>query len=208
MINDQKAIWLRNKDEISVEEYNNFYKSLTKATDNPLAYTHIKAEGDMEFKAILYLPDTVPYDLFENYYGRSKAIRLYVKRVLITDEFEELLPRYMNFLKGVLDSDDLPLNVNREQLQQQKVLKVITKKLVRSAIKMLESLANNEAEKEEAEEEDEEKAAESKPKAQPVNKTANETNKYDKFWTNFGKNIKLGVIEDAANRNSLAKLLR
>lgn len=197
-----------------------FYKSLTKATDDPLTYEHIKAEGDIEFKAILYIPTSAPHDLFDNYYGRSKAIKLYVKRVLVTEEFEELLPRYMNFVKGVLDSDDLPLNVNREQLQQQKVLKVITKKLVRNCIKMIERLAKNETEKEKDEEEEEEedtkknvtaKAEEKAPENEAVNKTGNETakeNKFEKFWQNFGKNIKLGVIEDSSNRNSLAKLLR
>ena len=121
LVNQEKALWLRNKDEIKEDEYNNFYKSLTKGTDNPLTYTHVKAEGDIEFKSILYVPESAPYDIFENYYGKSKAIKLYVKRVLVTDEFEELLPRYMNFIRGVLDSDDLPLNVNREQLQQQNV---------------------------------------------------------------------------------------
>eukprot|EP01022_Parablepharisma_sp_SALTPOND_P004429 TRINITY_DN120270_c3_g1_i1.p1 TRINITY_DN120270_c3_g1~~TRINITY_DN120270_c3_g1_i1.p1 ORF type:complete len:937 (-),score=164.49 TRINITY_DN120270_c3_g1_i1:2525-5335(-) len=208
LVNDQKALWLRNKDEITEEEYNSFFKSLTKAAEDPLTYTHIKAEGDIEFKSILYVPTAAPYDLFENYYGRSKAIRLYVKRVLITDEFEELMPRYMNFIKGVLDSDDLPLNVNREQLQQQKVLKVITKKLVRSVIKMLENLARGKdtsaaKNKEESEEEEEEKTE------TPTNDTApNSTEKYNKFWQNFGKNIKLGIIEDSSNRNSLSKLLR
>ena len=166
---------------------------------------HIKAEGDIEFKAILYVPSAAPHDLFENYYGRSKAIKLYVKRVLITEEFEELMPRYMNFVKGVLDSDDLPLNVNREQLQQQKVLKVITKKLVRNSIKMIENLAKNITGL--GDEEGEEEAATNKTK-EVANKTANETSKYDKFWTAFGKNLKLGVIEDPSNRNSLAKLLR
>jgi len=210
LINDQKALWLRNKDEITEKEYFDFYKSLTKATDDPVTYTHVKAEGDIEFKSILYVPNSVPYDLFENYYGRSKAIRLYVKRVLITDEFEELLPRYMNFLKGVLDSDDLPLNVNREQLQQQKILKVITKKLVRSAIKMLENLAkgvnNTEPKKEDDEEEEENKQTENQNATKAENGTVNE--RYQKFWTNFGKNLKLGVIEDSSNRNALAKLLR
>ncbi len=215
LINEQKAIWLRSKEDVSEEEYNNFYKSMTKAADDPLTHLHIKAEGDIEFKAILYVPSSVPNDLFENYYGRSKAIRLYVKRVLITEEFEELMPRYMNFIKGVLDSDDLPLNVNREQLQQQKVLKVITKKMVRSALKMLEGLAKGEAESDEEEEEEEkptnatETAKEESKEEEETNKTAtNDTGKYEKFWQSFGKNIKLGVVEDAPNRNILSKLLR
>ena len=208
LINDQKALWLRNKDEITEEEYNNFYKSLTKASDNPLAYTHIKAEGDMEFKSILYVPTSAPYDLFENYYGRSKALRLYVKRVLITDEFEELLPRYLNFIRGVLDSDDLPLNVNREQLQQQKVLKVITKKLIRNVIKMLEALAKGTTVEEKSKDEGEENEETPQETGNKTEASANATEKYAKFWQNFGKNIKLGVIEDSANKNSLSKLLR
>lgn len=227
LVNEQKALWLREKDDIAEEEYHNFYKSLTKATDIPLTYSHIKAEGDIEFKSILYIPSAIPSDLFENYYGKSKAIRLYVKRVMITEEFEELMPRYLNFIRGILDSDDLPLNVNREQLQQQKVMKVITKKLIRNALKMIEDLAKNETEEEEEEEEETATnetaknettknatiANETKPEnktkeAESVNKTSNETSKYDKFWGIFGKNIKLGVIEDAYNRHILAKLLR
>ncbi len=204
-VNEQKALWLRNKDDITKEEYVNFYKSLTKATDDPITHMHIKAEGDIEFKAILYIPSAAPHDLFENYYGRSKAIKLYVKRVLITEEFEELMPRYMNFIKGVLDSDDLPLNVNREQLQQQKVLKVITKKLVRNVIKMIENLSKNITTP--SDEEGEEEPAANKTQ-EVTNKTANETSPYEKFWGGFGKNIKLGVIEDSSNRNSLSKLLR
>lgn len=221
-INEHKALWLRNQKDITKDEYINFFKAITKATEDPLTYTHVLAEGDIEFKSILYIPAAAPYDLFENYYGRSKAIKLYVKRVLITEEFEELMPRYLNFIKGVLDSDDLPLNVNREQLQQLKILKVLTKKLVRSSIKMIQKLAKNQTEKDAEEEgEDEEEGEENKNKtakaeatvsnATASNKTesGNKTeSKYEKFWKNFGKNIKLGVIEDPSNRNDLAKLLR
>jgi heat shock protein 90kDa beta len=113
-INEIKAIWLREKSEITEEEYDNFYKTISKDHENPLAYTHFTAEGEIEFKAILFIPAAAPYDMFENYYGRSSALKLYVRRVLITEEFEELMPRYLNFIKGVVDSDDLPLNVSRE----------------------------------------------------------------------------------------------
>lgn len=115
-INQVKAIWLRDKSDITEKEYYGFYKTITKDHDDPLAYTHFSAEGEIEFKSILYIPTQAPYDLFENYYGRSSALKLYVRRVLITEEFEELMPRYLNFIKGVVDSDDLPLNVSREQL--------------------------------------------------------------------------------------------
>ena len=115
-INEIKAIWLRDKSEITEEEYQNFYKTITKDHEKPLTYTHFSAEGEIEFKSILFIPESAPYDLFENYYGKSSALKLYVRRVLITEEFEELMPRYLNFIKGVVDSDDLPLNVSREQL--------------------------------------------------------------------------------------------
>lgn len=115
-INEIKAIWLRDKTQISDEEYENFYKTITKDHEAPLTHTHFTAEGEIDFKAILFIPGQAPYDLFENYYGKSAALKLYVKRVLITEEFEELMPRYLNFIKGVVDSDDLPLNVSREAL--------------------------------------------------------------------------------------------
>lgn len=114
--NEIKAIWMRSKDTISEEEYNGFYKTISKDHENPVMHSHFSAEGEIEFKAVLFIPSAAPYDLFENYYGRSSALKLYVRRVLITEEFEELMPRYLNFIKGVVDSDDLPLNVSREQL--------------------------------------------------------------------------------------------
>ena len=214
-INEVKAIWLREKSDISEEEYNNFYKTITKDHENPLTYTHFSAEGEIEFKAILFIPSNAPYDLFENYYGKSSALKLYVRRVLITEEFEELMPRYLNFIKGVVDSDDLPLNVSREQLQQLKMIKVMSKKLIRKAIEMIKALAEEDEEDSDEEEdsEDEEnnnqedKEDEDKKEDEEAEKK-DEEDKYAKFWKNFGKNIKLGVIEDASNRSKLAKLLR
>lgn len=154
-INEVKAIWLREKSDITDEEYNGFYKTITKDHENPLAYTHFSAEGEIEFKAILFIPSNAPYDLFENYYGKSSALKLYVRRVLITEEFEELMPRYLNFIKGIVDSDDLPLNVSREQLQQLKMIKVMSKKLIRKAIEMIRSIAEEDEEEDDNEDENE-----------------------------------------------------
>ena len=215
-INEIKAIWLREKSDISEDEYNGFYKTISKDHEDPLTHTHFTAEGEIEFKAILYVPQEAPYDLFENYYGKSSALKLYVRRVLITEEFEELMPRYLNFIKGVVDSDDLPLNVSREQLQQLKMIKVMSKKLVRKAIDMIRALAEESDEEEESDDEDdgeEEEAGEEDKKEEEGEQEGEDEDKdtedkYAKFWKSFGKNIKLGVIEDASNRSKLAKLLR
>lgn len=216
-INEIKAIWLRDKSDITEEEYNGFYKTISKDHENPLAYSHFTAEGEIEFKSILFIPSQAPYDLFENYYGRSAALKLYVRRVLITEEFEELMPRYLNFIKGVVDSDDLPLNVSREQLQQLKMIKVMSKKLIRKAIEMIRALAEEDEEEDDIDEEDEENTTEKtedtkkegEEKSEDEEKKEEDTeDKYTKFWKAFGKNIKLGVIEDASNRSKLAKLLR
>lgn len=154
-LNEVKAIWLRERSDITDEEYASFYKTITKDHEDPLAYSHFSAEGEIEFKAILFIPSQAPYDLFENYYGKSAALKLYVRRVLITEEFEELMPRYLNFIKGVVDSDDLPLNVSREQLQQLKMIKVMSKKLIRKAIEMIKSLSEEEDEEDDDEDETE-----------------------------------------------------
>jgi len=151
LINEIKAIWLRPKDEISVREYNDFYKTITKDAEDPLTYSHFSAEGEIEFKAVLYVPRSAPYNLFEDYYGVSSALKLYVRRVLITEEFTDLMPKYLNFVKGVVDSDDLPLNVSREQLQQMKMIKVMSKKLVKKTIEMLRDLAEDSYEYEDEE---------------------------------------------------------
>lgn len=221
-INEVKAIWLRDKSEITEDEYSAFYKTITKDHEAPLAHAHFSAEGEIEFKAIIFIPSQAPYDLFENYYGKSAALKLYVRRVLITEEFEELMPRYLNFIKGVVDSDDLPLNVSREQLQQLKMIKVMSKKLIRKALEMIKSLAEEEEEDDNEEEEDNEEETTNldEVKDEDEKKTSDDededdkkknedhVDKYSKFWKSFGKNIKLGVIEDASNRSKLAKLLR
>merc|ERR1711916_388793 len=188
-INDQPAIWTRDKSEITDDEYNQFYQSLAGKKggdeDKPLSWIHFRAEGEIEFKSILYVPKSAPYDMYDNYYGKASGMRLYVRKVLITDEFEDLMPRYLNFIRGVVDLDDLPLNVSRETLQQHKVLRVMGKKLVRKALEMLRKLANKAKKEEDDSAENEE----------------GETKKdYITFWEAFGKNVKLGLIEDSSNR--------
>jgi len=205
LINDAKALWTRNPSDITDDEYKSFYQSLTKDFGEPLTHTHFSAEGEVEFKSILYIPKEAPYDLYQDYYKKQSNLKLYVRRVMITDEFDELLPRYLGFIKGVVDSDSLPLNVSREMLQQNKVLKVIGKKMTRKALAMIKSMAD--ADKKDDDEEDEE-GDEDKKVEEKEESSDDEESKYQKFWKAFGKYIKMGLIEDAANRTRLAKLLR
>jgi len=215
VVNEQKALWQRKPKDITTEEYNAFYKAMTKDYADPATWIHFNAEGEVEFRAILFIPSVAPHDLYDNYYHKSSSLRLYVRKVLISDEFETLMPRYLNFIKGLVDSDDMPLNVSREQLQQQKILTVMGKKLVRKALEMIRKLAldqkkalakkngkKDDAADKEAEDAEGGKGGEDEPLAEGA-ETA-----YTKFWELFGKSIKLGVIEDSSNRSKLAKLLR
>merc|ERR1712031_22862 len=156
-VNTQKAIWLRAKEDVTEEEYNEFYKGISKDYLDPLAYTHFNAEGEIEFKSILFLPKKAPFDMMDNYWTKKSEVKLYVRRVLVAEKFEELLPRYLNFVRGVVDSDDLPLNVSREQLQQNKIMKVISKKLVRKVLELMKKLAKEDEDEEKDDEEKEEK---------------------------------------------------
>merc|ERR1712029_1198051 len=156
-VNTQKAIWMRAKEDVTEEEYTEFYKSISKDYLEPLAYTHFNAEGEIEFKSILFLPKKAPFDMMDNYHTKKSEVKLFVRRVLVADKFEDLLPRYLNFVRGVVDSDDLPLNVSREQLQQNKIMRVISKKLVRKVLELMKKLAKEE---ESGEDEDEEKEEE------------------------------------------------
>merc|ERR1712224_270384 len=177
-VNTQKAIWLRAKEDVTEEEYNEFYKGISKDYLDPLAYTHFNAEGEIEFKSILFLPKKAPFDMMDNYWTKKSEVKLYVRRVLVAEKFEELLPRYLNFVRGVVDSDDLPLNVSREQLQQNKIMKVISKKLVRKILELMKKLAKD------------------------------EESTWSKFYKEFNKNLKMGCYEDDSNRSKLSKLLR
>merc|ERR1712024_313878 len=154
-VNTQKAIWLRAKEDVTEEEYNEFYKGISKDYLDPLAYTHFNAEGEIEFKSILYLPKKAPFDTMDNYWTKKSEVKLYVRRVLVAEKFEELLPRYLNFVRGVVASDDLPLNMSREQLQQNKIMKVISKKLVRKVLELMKKLAKEDDSGEDDEDEDE-----------------------------------------------------
>eukprot|EP00929_Paragymnodinium_shiwhaense_P025002 TRINITY_DN1522_c0_g1_i1.p1 TRINITY_DN1522_c0_g1~~TRINITY_DN1522_c0_g1_i1.p1 ORF type:complete len:805 (-),score=391.53 TRINITY_DN1522_c0_g1_i1:144-2558(-) len=205
-VNTQKAIWLRAKEDVTEEEYNEFYKTISKDYLDPLAYTHFNAEGEIEFKSILYLPKKAPFDMMDNYHTKKSEVKLFVRRVLVADKFEELLPKYLNFVRGVVDSDDLPLNVSREQLQQNKIMKVISKKLVRKVLELMKKLAkegdgddDEDEEKEEGEDKDEAK--------EEKKESSDEESTWLKFWKEFNKNLKMGCYEDDSNRSKLSKLL-
>merc|ERR1712048_281363 len=202
-VNTQKAIWLRAKEDVTEEEYNEFYKSISKDYLDPLAYTHFNAEGEIEFKSILFLPKKAPFDMMDNYHTKKSEVKLYVRRVLVAEKFEELLPRYLNFVRGVVDSDDLPLNVSREQLQQNKIMKVISKKLVRKVLELMKKLAKEE---ESGDDDDEEKDDEEEKEEKKDKKDEEST--WAKFYKEFNKNLKMGCYEDDSNRSKISKLLR
>uniref|UniRef100_A0A8C7XR38 Heat shock protein 90, beta (grp94), member 1 n=1 Tax=Oryzias sinensis TaxID=183150 RepID=A0A8C7XR38_9TELE len=181
LMNDIKPIWQRPSKEVEEDEYKAFYKTFSKDSEDPLTHIHFTAEGEVTFKSILFVPSAAPRGLFDEYGSKKNDfVKLFVRRVFITDDFNDMMPKYLNFVKGV-DSDDLPLNVSRETLQQHKLLKVFTKK--KKPIKW------------------------SFLTLDMIKKIAEEQYN-EKFWKEFGTNIKLGVIEDHSNRTRLAKLLR
>merc|ERR1711990_1045245 len=175
LCNQSKPIWTRKPADIEDTEYTEFYKSITKDTNGPMTHTHFIAEGEVTFKSLLFIPSKQESEKFNKYGAKTDFIKLYVRRVFITDDFKDMMPNYLSFVRGVVDSDDLPLNVSRETLQQHKLLKVIKKKLVRKTLDMIKK----------------------------IDETA-----YPTFWQEYSTNMKLGCIEDAANRTRLAKLLR
>lgn len=205
-VNTNVAIWSREKESITDDEYQEFWKIVSKEPyTNATAWSHFNAEGNINFRSILYLPEEIPYNLRQGHIEtEAGGLRLYVRKVLISEEFD-LLPRYLaNFVKGVVESDDLPLNVNRENLQESKILRVIKKKLTHKVIELMKKLSDEDLqEREEAKAEDKKEEEETKEE-DPAKKKGVWMN----FYKKFAPSIKLGIVEDDANRKKLAKLLR
>jgi len=179
-INQASALWARSKSDITPEQYEEFYKHVSHDFAAPLTYTHNRVEGRSEYTQLLYVPAKAPFDLWDR--NKRGGLKLYVKRVFIMDDAEQLMPTYLRFVKGVIDSADLPLNVSREILQESRDVKAIREGSTKRVIGMLEELAN-------AEEQD-------------------KKDKYATFWTEFGQVLKEGIGEDMGNKDRLAKLLR
>jgi len=178
-VNRGAPLWTQGKAEISDEDYAEFYKHSCHDYENPLTWTHNKVEGSQEYTSLLYVPQRAPYDLFDPN-GKQHGVKLYVQRVFIMDDAEKLMPRYLRFVKGVIDSNDLPLNVSREILQSNRVLDKIRAGSVKKVLGLIESMARDEDEPE----------------------------KFKTFWKEFGQVFKEGIVEDAENKDKIAKLLR
>ncbi|RLN28024.1 heat shock protein 90-6, mitochondrial [Panicum miliaceum] len=177
LTNETQPIWLRNPKEVSTEDYNEFFKKTFNEYLDPLASSHFTTEGEVEFRSILFVPATKKEDITDR---KTKNIRLYVKRVFISDDFDgELFPRYLSFVKGVVDSNDLPLNVSREILQESRIVRIMRKRLVRKAFDMILGISCSE-----------------------------NRDDYERFWENYGKFLKLGAMEDKENHKRIAPLLR
>ncbi|TYJ98158.1 heat shock protein 90-5 [Cucumis melo var. makuwa] len=180
LANETKPIWMRSPKEVERDEYNEFYKKAFNEFLEPLAYTHFTTEGEVEFRSVLYIPGMGPLNNEDVVNPKTKNIRLYVKRIFISDDFDgELFPRYLSFVKGVVDSDDLPLNVSREILQESRIVRIMRKRLVRKTFDMIQDLSESENKED-----------------------------YKKFWENFGRFLKLGCIEDTGNHKRITPLLR
>jgi len=179
-VNDAAALWARSKAEVTPEQYAEFYKQISYDTEPPLAYTHNRVEGRSEYTQLLYVPSKAPFDLWNR--DKRGGVKLYVKRVFVMDDSEVLMPVYLRFVRGVIDSADLPLNVSRELLQESRDVKAIREGSTKRVLAMLEGLADSENVEEQA--------------------------KYAAFWKDFGAVLKEGMGEDHANQERLAKLLR
>jgi molecular chaperone HtpG len=179
-VNQASALWARSKSDIAEEQYNEFYKHVSHDFQDPLTYTHNRVEGRSEYTQLLFVPSHAPFDLWDR--NKRAGIKLYVKRVFIMDDAEQLMPTYLRFIKGVIDSSDLPLNVSREILQESRDVKVIREGSTKRVLGMLEEMANSD-----------EQAG---------------RDKYTTFWKEFGQVLKEGIGEDATNKDRIAKLLR
>ena len=175
-VNQASALWTRPKSEIKDEEYNEFYKHVGHDFEDPLAWSHNRVEGTNEYVSLLYIPSRAPFDLWDR--NSRHGVKLYVKRIFIMDDAEQLMPSYLRFIRGIVDSSDLPLNISREILQQNKHIDTIRSGSVKKVLGLLEDMAKNDAEK------------------------------YTKFWNEFGKAIKEGPGEDFANKERIAGLIR
>merc|ERR1712183_183279 len=209
VLNGNSAIWTRSKDDISDEEYQSFYGVLTKGEGKAEIWTHFNAEGNINFRSILYVPKDVPQGWqFQTSESQATGLSLYVRKVLISDTFE-LLPRYLYFMKGVVDSDDLPLNVNRETLQESKIIKIIKKKVVRKAIEMIRKMSQKPMpEDEEAEEAEVDADGNVVVKEDEDEDKPDKVHPYIEWYKKFGLSLKMGCIDDSANKDKLQKLLR
>ncbi|WP_151634505.1 molecular chaperone HtpG [Noviherbaspirillum aerium] len=179
-VNQASALWTRSKSDVTKEQYEEFYKHVSHDFEAPLAYTHNRVEGRSEYTQLLYIPGRAPFDLWDR--NKRGGIKLYVKRVFIMDDAEQLMPVYLRFVKGVIDSADLPLNVSREILQESRDVKVIREGSTKRVLGLLEEMANGEEQE--------------------------QKDKYAKFWTEFGQVLKEGIGEDQGNKERIAKLLR
>ncbi|GJQ14928.1 hypothetical protein GpartN1_g6719.t1 [Galdieria partita] len=195
VLNEQKPTWLRDPSEVKEDEYKALFLSLSPYSKTYLTKTHFRAEGEVEFRSILFIPERPPFDFFSEE-SEGSPIKLYLKRVLVSDKFakDALLPRWLSFVLGIVDSDDLPINISREMLQQSKIVQLIRKKMIQKSLEMIRNLATS----------DEVEALSSEHKDTPLTKGAN----YSQFWKQYGKYIKLGVIEDSEYRKKLINLLR
>ncbi len=202
-VNQATALWTRPKKDISDEQYTQFYEQIAHDWQPPLAWTHNRVEGATEYTQLLYVPSHAPFDLWDR--EKKAGIKLYVKRVFIMDEAEQLLPRYLRFVKGVVDSADLPLNVSRELLQESRDVRAIREGNTRRVLALLEDLAKAEA----AAPADAAQVSDVQDKNEAADKpTPAQDNKYATFWREFGAVLKEGLGEDTANRERIAKLLR
>jgi molecular chaperone HtpG len=187
-VNQANALWTRPKSEITKEQYEDFYKHLTHDWEPPLAWSHFKVEGAQELTGMLFIPRRTPLEFLAN---KKTGVRLFVRRVFIMDDCEDLLPEWLRFMKGLVDSDDLPLNVSRELLQRDRGTAQIKKHLVRHALTLLEDLA-----------------AEGETTTKDEDGKETKTRRYDEFWRAFGRVLKEGIHGDSSNRERIAKLLR